>query len=696
MNSINNKLKHLAIALNRMGFNNEAISANLLGKGSLKKLAIFEPPPKMLEKITEKAEYLWAQGFFLWLEAQRQELAKKRNRAEVIPELSRQMFDELDSDFRFSSNIARSIGGDSWTDERGTKWSGEEDLSLVDGWQYIDYFNEDNDDQNALEIDWKTSRIFFRALTAKERREYAPSGPEALWDEDLFQVELHFHPDELVGDHTDSERTSMQKGYAHLPTKFPPINLYNIYKKQAAKDIISENINQGFELVDEIMSKFSSKKSFIDEAEEWAEGLAKGYLPPTERIGHAQDLYALIPIDFSDWKYIKEEEAEESAQKLKHHLKNLSYKTSWRPGHIGLSLEVDKEKVKAQTGQYNPAYWSPEEWTVVIHPGEYSLYLFEMKRQLKEIARSARHELQHFSQDALRIVKGLSRDAGLPRGRIRSPGEVTPGGTPHSWSSKSWPMEKSDPGKRIKHELRDVEFMTRIADDVDTAMDSLDLEGNDVNKIPARYWGEFIKYFIGSEETSLEKILEKEYQSWRKEEPNRHMGREWNQHLRNNITWAHHSRSIGVWAKSNWFNYLKENDLPRWREAALVFIRELNKLGIMDKILRRRLWAPVVSSGHKAWGISVAQYDGSARRLSWQEARELSDEDRFERLSQKLSEYKQFIKSLSDEQLRRHKALVHNTGDLEYWVTPRWEEWDGVSRLEHHEGIVPDHPRLRT
>jgi hypothetical protein len=40
-----------------------------------------------------------------------------------------------------------------------------------------------------------------------------------------------------------------------------------------------------------------------------------------------------------------------------------------------------------------------------------------------------------------------------------------------------------------------------------------------------------------------------------------------------------------------------------------------------------------------------------------------------------LREYKQFVDGLSIDQLRRHRALVRENGDKEYWLTPRWQDY---------------------
>ena len=72
------------------------------------------------------------------------------------------------------------------------------------------------------------------------------------------------------------------------------------------------------------------------------------------------------------------------------------------------------------------------------------------------IRNTVRHELQHVGQDLLKKALQLKEDAGLPSKSIRSP-DVTPDGYKQ--------QEKYDP-KRVDHALRDVEFHTRLADEV--------------------------------------------------------------------------------------------------------------------------------------------------------------------------------------------------------------------------------------
>lgn len=87
------------------------------------------------------------------------------------------------------------------------------------------------------------------------------------------------------------------------------------------------------------------------------------------------------------------------------------------------------------------------------------------------IKETARHEVQHVGQDLLRFIQGMKEDAGLPGKAIREPRE--PGNY-----------------KRKPHALRDVEFYTRIADEVEIFL-------RRVRKIPMGDRRYFVREVVG-------------------------------------------------------------------------------------------------------------------------------------------------------------------------------------------------------
>lgn len=75
---------------------------------------------------------------------------------------------------------------------------------------------------------------------------------------------------------------------------------------------------------------------------------------------------------------------------------------------------------------------------------------------IDRMRKTIRHECQHVGQDVLRILVGLPEVAGVPPRDIRDPA-YNPSGT----------STRTPNAPRQRHELRDIEFFTRIQDEVD-------------------------------------------------------------------------------------------------------------------------------------------------------------------------------------------------------------------------------------
>lgn len=90
---------------------------------------------------------------------------------------------------------------------------------------------------------------------------------------------------------------------------------------------------------------------------------------------------------------------------------------------------------------------------------------------------TCRHEMQHVAQTLIEVIEQLRGDrAGLPPLHVRKP-EIDPSGyTPSS--------------KRVPHEERDVEFYTNLMDDIDDLEDSL-------RRVPKMWWPEWTRVFVG-------------------------------------------------------------------------------------------------------------------------------------------------------------------------------------------------------
>jgi len=81
----------------------------------------------------------------------------------------------------------------------------------------------------------------------------------------------------------------------------------------------------------------------------------------------------------------------------------------------------------------------------------------QFENNVFQLMGTTRHEAQHVGQDILAKIKGLHEDAGLPKNRSK---DYDTGG----FNRK---------GPRQDHALRDVEFHTRLQDEIDNAVEVL-------------------------------------------------------------------------------------------------------------------------------------------------------------------------------------------------------------------------------
>lgn len=107
-----------------------------------------------------------------------------------------------------------------------------------------------------------------------------------------------------------------------------------------------------------------------------------------------------------------------------------------------------------------------KDWENILSFGE-----TELLNQIKYMISTTRHELQHFIQSFVDFIKQI-RSAGTPAG-----------------SSKSKNKQQNVSSKDQAHELRDVEFYTRLSDAIE--------EFNNIKtKLPAKLHEIYAKYFI--------------------------------------------------------------------------------------------------------------------------------------------------------------------------------------------------------
>jgi hypothetical protein len=148
------------------------------------------------------------------------------------------------------------------------------------------------------------------------------------------------------------------------------------------------------------------------------------------------------------------------------------------------------------------------------YAGALTTSLFQMG--VEWIKEALRHELQHLGQDLKDFLDGLPRDTtGLPSRRIRSPG-VNPAGHPTSG------------GERLPHALRDVEFYTRLADEVDGFLLT-------IRNWPKNKWRDRVRAWVGD---PVDPLL-----------------------------------------TSHFFKALRENQPAKWRKAVAEFIKAIGERG---------------------------------------------------------------------------------------------------------------------
>jgi hypothetical protein len=95
-------------------------------------------------------------------------------------------------------------------------------------------------------------------------------------------------------------------------------------------------------------------------------------------------------------------------------------------------------------------------------------YIDQLKDRIADLRSTVRHELQHFVQEYLAPYAGKAEYGGLPfsqtKGQLISP-EGLSTEEPMSWQRKLFDLK--DPAGRVYHELRDIEFYTRLSDSIE-------------------------------------------------------------------------------------------------------------------------------------------------------------------------------------------------------------------------------------
>ena len=148
------------------------------------------------------------------------------------------------------------------------------------------------------------------------------------------------------------------------------------------------------------------------------------------------------------------------------------------------------------------------------------------------MGRTARHETQHIGQYLLRELKDLDELGGLPPGEVRDP---------------KWNEWGSTPGSRYQrdHAFRDVEFQTRLADEVDVFTSVAERIPGHMRRAAMRVW--MADPQEGDEDTA-EQI---------------------------NAT-LDLDRSKQV-ERRDFFRALKRSEFEKWKQAAKTFVSKVNE-----------------------------------------------------------------------------------------------------------------------
>jgi len=129
--------------------------------------------------------------------------------------------------------------------------------------------------------------------------------------------------------------------------------------------------------------------------------------------------------------------------------------------------------------------WKPADLTLQVDMSRDAQTLDQFKENMFEIQRIARHEAQHVGQSALTLLKELDDVAGLPSKDIRD--------------DKYGPYDR-----RQEHALRDVEFHTRMQDEVDSAKKLL-------RKYQREDWKDILRLWAGIGKPEVTEALIQKY-----------------------------------------------------------------------------------------------------------------------------------------------------------------------------------------
>ena len=249
-------------------------------------------------------------------------------------------------------------------------------------------------------------------------------------------------------------------------------------------------------------------------------------------------------VDLTGWKYVTDIDG--------------AKKTLKDAGWGKISVELDFKGTQYKGGHWNG---TTHALNVEIGSGTTSRYIRtpEQARTLNalhygmmEILRTCRHELQHVGQDLLRDIKGLTEDAGLPGRSVRNP----------MFDQRGISVDPNEEGKKFYkvHPLRDVEFYTNLADEIDRFV-------RYSRKIPLEDRAKAIRIWVGAGD---DKMVD--------------------------------AKGDTLSAVQQFFYSLKMYEKPKWRKAVAEFVK-----GVTDRIkvprdaLKSRMGAKVKKAADIGW-----------------------------------------------------------------------------------------------
>ncbi len=350
-----------------------------------------------------------------------------------------------------------------------------------------------------------------------------------------------------------------------------------------------------------------------------------------------------------------------------------------------LKMKFDPQDTGARddsTGGFS-AYWSSHKWKIgfaglsgywsveSLLGRQGSVNTYQFKQSLRELDRVVAHEMKHYAQSLLKELLTLPERAGHPG--LTDPLVADIVGVPAGKEWARWDeQEQRWVDQRIPHELHDIEFESRLGDEVDRFVKGAESIGKSVegDSISRERW-----------QGSMGDLLRKYFTVFTAR--------------KRSFQPSGLSLPVAVWEPSRWFYYLRQNDPKRYRAAVSKFTVELDRLGYMKRMDRGgRL--PIVVPNHPAWGIPVTTYlQNTVPSRGWNVEPDHAEQVRA------LREYGRFVDSLKIDQLRRHRTLAQENGGKEYWLTPRWQDHivEPLSRDEmaarRTEAARIEHPRIK-